>query len=61
MLTSKQLAEELNVSEQVIWRLAREKKVPHIKIGRENRFDLEKVKAALTPAEFKEGGTDHEM
>lgn len=57
MLTANQLAEKLNVSEQVIWRLARENKIPHIRIGRAMRFDLEKVLTALTP----NGGGEHEL
>jgi len=43
MLTTKQLAEYLQMSQITICRLAREKKIPGIKIGKEWRFPKEMI------------------
>ena len=43
LLTAKQLAEELNVNPQVVWRNAREGKFPHYRMGSAMRFDLTEV------------------
>jgi len=43
LMTAKQLAEELNVNPQVVWRNAREGKFPHYRMGSAMRFDLSEV------------------
>lgn len=43
LLTAKQLADELNVNPQVVWRNAREGKFPHYRMGSAMRFDLTEV------------------
>ncbi len=54
-LTAKQIAEELNLpSETTVRYLARNRKIPVIKIGyRTLRFDLERVRTALAKLEVK--------
>jgi len=48
-LTAKQLADILQMSEQVIYRLSRAGEIPSLKIGKKAvRFELDKVKKALT-------------
>jgi len=50
-LTAKQLADILQMSEQVIYRLSRAGEIPSLKIGKKAiRFELDKVKKALTTA-----------
>ncbi|HIC90672.1 MAG TPA: DNA-binding protein [Syntrophaceae bacterium] len=47
-LTAKQLADILQMSEQVIYRLSRAGEIPCLKIGKKTiRFELDKVKEAL--------------
>lgn len=46
LLSSKQLAEALGISEEKVRRLTRDNTVPHYKIGGVFRYDLEAVKAA---------------
>lgn len=49
MLTAKQLADILQMSEQVIYRLSRTGEIPSLKIGKKTiRFELDKVIKALT-------------
>ena len=48
-LTAKQLADILQMSEQVIYRLSRAGEIPSLKIGKKAiRFELDKVEKALT-------------
>lgn len=48
-LTAKQLADILQMSEQVIYRLSRAGEIPSLRIGKKAvRFELDKVKKALT-------------
>ena len=49
MLTAKQLADILQMSEQVVYRLSRTGEIPSLKIGKKTiRFELDKVIKALT-------------
>ncbi len=51
MLTAKQLADILQMSEQVIYRLSRVGEIPSLKIGKKTiRFELDKVRKALGTA-----------
>jgi len=48
VLTAKQLAEILQMSQQVIYRLSRAGEIPSLKIGKKTiRFELNRVKQAL--------------
>lgn len=48
ILTTKQLAEYLQMSQITICRLAREKKLPGLKIGKEWRFPKELIDRLIT-------------
>jgi len=50
LLNSRELASELSCSHDVIERLARQGAIPHFRIGRTLRFDLDLVRAALLVA-----------
>jgi predicted DNA-binding transcriptional regulator AlpA len=51
VLTAKQLADILQMSEQVIYRLSRVGEIPSLKIGKKTiRFELDKVRKALRTA-----------
>jgi excisionase family DNA binding protein len=49
MVTPKELAEELKISRDLVYRLAREGKMPCERIGSNLRFNVTEVKAALRP------------
>ena len=49
--TSKAVAEAIDATEDTIWRLARQGKIPCLKIGRSYRFSLEEVIEALKKQE----------
>ena len=55
LLSSKQLAETLQISEEQVRRLTREGSLPHHRIGGVFRYDLETVKAAT-----RAGGTSND-
>lgn len=41
------MAEKLKVTKKTIWKLTRQRRIPHFKVGRVARYDYEDVKAAL--------------
>ncbi|OPG15996.1 helix-turn-helix domain-containing protein [Ferroacidibacillus organovorans] len=45
--TRKAVADAINIPEDTVWRLARQKKIPFIKVGRAYRFNLDEVIEAL--------------
>ena len=45
MLTSEQVAERLNVSPDFVWRLARQRQIPFVMLGRAYRFRSSDVDA----------------
>ena len=47
LLTAKQLAELLQVTPRTVYDLAREEKIPHLRLGRNLRFKLERVLETL--------------
>jgi excisionase family DNA binding protein len=47
LVTAPKLGEILDIKEDGIWRLARQGKIPVVKIGRHMRFDVDDVMAAL--------------
>jgi|GEM_PF-2922294 len=47
LLTAHDIAKHFNVSHRTILRLANEKRIPHRRIGRQLRFVLAEVEAAL--------------
>ena len=49
MLTSKELAKKLNISRDMVYKLSREGKIPHERIGTNLRFNEAEVQAALRP------------
>lgn len=53
LVTAPKLGEILNMKEDGIWRLARQGKIPVVKIGRSMRFDVDDVLAALKSGESK--------
>lgn len=48
LLTTKEMADELNVSVKTVRRLTKLGRIPYLPVGRENRYDLSAVKAALS-------------
>ena len=48
VLTTREMARELKVSELTLRKLAREGKIPFLRAGRDFRFELDAVKQALT-------------
>lgn len=48
MLLAVELATELRCSVQTVYRMAREGKIPGIRVGRSWRFDLDEVKGRLS-------------
>ncbi len=57
-LTAAQLAEILHVTTRTLYGMARESRIPHIRIGRTLRFDLEQVQQALHVPVMKPGVLD---
>jgi len=53
LLTTKQVAEELNVSMRTIERLLASREIPHVRIGHSVRYDLSEI---LTHAKEKAVG-----
>jgi len=49
MLTPKELAGELKISRDTVYKLAREGRIPHERIGSNLRFNAADVKAAMKP------------
>lgn len=50
LLTRNELAAELKVSTKTVARMTDDGSIPYIRAGRQYRYDLEAVRAALTPA-----------
>jgi excisionase family DNA binding protein len=46
-LTARQLAEVLQVTPRTVYSLARQGRIPHLRVGRSLRFRLEQVEEAL--------------
>lgn len=44
------VAQRLNVSARTVYRLAKERKIPSVRVGRQIRFDLGEVDRALRAA-----------
>jgi excisionase family DNA binding protein len=61
LLTAKQLAEELNVNTQVVWRNAREGKFPHYRMGSTMRFDLSEVLKTMRKNEDERASRKEEI
>ncbi len=60
MITARELAEELNLSVETIWRYTREKKIPFIELGkRQYRYKLTDVVDELNAAKIKETKADY--
>lgn len=53
MVTPKELAVELKISRDLVYRLAREGRIPHERIGSNLRFNVADVKEALKPERKK--------
>jgi len=49
--TTAEIADRLNVSAQTVINLARRGEIPHVRVGRQFRFNQAAVEAALQPAE----------
>ncbi len=56
LITARELAKELNLSVDTIWRYTREKKIPFVELGsKQYRYNLKLVMSALAPSnEIKE-------
>ena len=52
-LTVKQLAEILQVTERTLYDMAKTGKIPHLRIGRRLRFDLQQVQHAFAQGQNK--------
>jgi excisionase family DNA binding protein len=43
LLTTKQLAEKLQLSYSMVWKMIRNKEIPYILVGKNYRFEYDKV------------------
>ncbi len=60
MITAQDLAEELDLSVDTIWRYTREKKIPFIDLGnRQYRYKLEEVIKSLAGSRIRETGIEN--
>jgi len=60
MITARNLAEELDLSVETIWRYTREEKIPFIDLGnRQYRYKLEEVVKSLAGSRVRETGTEY--
>ncbi|MFU8794502.1 MAG: Uma2 family endonuclease [Dethiobacteria bacterium] len=60
LITAHQLAAELNLSVDTIWRYSREKKIPHVELnGKQYRYRLADVLRALSGTQVNESTTEY--
>lgn len=51
LITARELAKELNLSVDTIWRYTREKRIPFVELGsKQYRYNLKSVMSALSPS-----------
>jgi len=60
LMTAQDLAEELNLSVETVWRYTREKKIPFIDLGnRQYRYKVDEVIDSLSGSKVKETGAEY--
>ena len=59
MLTVHELSKELNLSESYVYQLIAKQRIPHYKVGRAIRFEMEKIKKWMSDKEIKVGSKSH--
>ncbi len=60
LITAQDLAEELNLSVETVWRYTREKKIPFIDLGnRQYRYKVDEVIDSLSGSKVKETGAEY--